>query len=99
LDVRSRSDRRLDKMRNFIIYTLRDIIMMIKVRRMRWTEHVARTMKMRSARKIFVGKPEGKSTRKTYAQMEGQYLAGSSGNSMGGCGWIHQAQDKDTLIS
>jgi hypothetical protein len=41
------------------------IIRMTKSRRMRWTGHVARTGEMRNAYKIFVGKPEGKSTRKT----------------------------------
>jgi hypothetical protein len=33
---------------------------MIKPRRMRWAEHVARMVKMRNAYKIFAGKPEGK---------------------------------------
>jgi hypothetical protein len=33
---------------------------MIKSRRMRWAEHVARTREKRNAYRIFVGKPEGK---------------------------------------
>jgi hypothetical protein len=35
---------------------------MIKLGRMRWTEHVARMGEKRNAYKIFVGKPEGKKT-------------------------------------
>jgi hypothetical protein len=33
---------------------------MIKPRRMRWAEHVARVGKKRNAYRIFVGNPEGK---------------------------------------
>jgi hypothetical protein len=37
-------------------YTIR----IIKSRKMRWTEHVARMGEMRNAYKILIGKPEGK---------------------------------------
>jgi hypothetical protein len=33
---------------------------MIKSRRMRWAEHVARTVEKRNGYRILVGKPEGK---------------------------------------
>jgi hypothetical protein len=38
---------------------------MIKSRRMRWAGHVARMVEKRNAYRILVGKPEGKTTRKT----------------------------------
>jgi hypothetical protein len=42
------------------LYSLPDIIKMIKSRRMRWAGYVAHMGKMRNAFKIFVRKPEGK---------------------------------------
>jgi hypothetical protein len=42
------------------LYSLPNIIRMIKSRRMRWAEHVARMGETRSAYRILVGKPEGK---------------------------------------
>jgi hypothetical protein len=38
---------------------------MIKSRRMRWAEHIARLGEKRKAYRILVGKPEGNTTRKT----------------------------------
>jgi hypothetical protein len=42
------------------LYSLSSIIRMIKSRRMRWAEHVARMGEKRKAYKLLVGKPEGK---------------------------------------
>jgi hypothetical protein len=42
------------------LYYLPSIITMIKLRRMRWTKHVARTGERSNVCKILVGKPEGK---------------------------------------
>jgi hypothetical protein len=42
------------------LYSLPNIIRMIKSRRMRWTGHVARMGDKRTAYRILVGKPEGK---------------------------------------
>jgi hypothetical protein len=42
------------------LYSSPNIIRMIKARRMRWAEHVARMWAKRNAYRIFVGKPEGK---------------------------------------
>jgi hypothetical protein len=42
------------------VYCPPNIIWMIKSRRMRWVQHVARIGGMRNAYKIVVGKPEGK---------------------------------------
>jgi hypothetical protein len=42
------------------LYSSPSIFRMIKSRRMRWAEHVARIGKKRNAYRILVGKPEGK---------------------------------------
>jgi hypothetical protein len=42
------------------LYSSPNIIRLIKFRRMRWAEHVARMGETRKAYKILVGKPEGK---------------------------------------
>jgi hypothetical protein len=42
------------------LYSSPNIIRMIKLRRMRWAWHVARMGEKRNARRILVGKPEGK---------------------------------------
>jgi hypothetical protein len=41
------------------------IFRMIKPKRMRWPRHIARTREKRNAYRLLVGKPEGKTTRKT----------------------------------
>jgi hypothetical protein len=47
-----------EELHNF--YSLPDIIRMIKSRRMRWTEHVARIGETRKVYKTLVGKPKWK---------------------------------------
>jgi hypothetical protein len=42
------------------LYSLPNIVRVIKSRRMRWTGHVARMGKGRSVYRVFVGRPEGK---------------------------------------
>jgi hypothetical protein len=42
------------------LYSLPNIIRMIKTRRMRWVEHITLTREIRNAFRILVGKPEGK---------------------------------------
>jgi hypothetical protein len=42
------------------LYSSPNIIRMIKSRRMRWAEHVARMGEKRNAYRILVGKPEGR---------------------------------------
>jgi hypothetical protein len=44
------------------LYPSPSIIRIIKARRMRWAEHVARMGERRNAYRILVGKPEGKMT-------------------------------------
>jgi hypothetical protein len=42
------------------LYSLPNIVRVIKSRRMRWTGHVARTGEGRGVYRVLVGKPEGK---------------------------------------
>jgi hypothetical protein len=42
------------------LYSSPSIVRIIKSRRMRWAEHVARIGEMRKAYRLLVGKPEGK---------------------------------------
>jgi hypothetical protein len=52
--------------KSFVICTLRQVIRIIKLRRMRWAGHVARIGEKRNADRLLVGKPEVKeTTRKT----------------------------------
>jgi hypothetical protein len=43
------------------LYSLPNIVRMVKSRRMRWAEHVARMGEDRVVHRVLVGKPEGKS--------------------------------------
>jgi hypothetical protein len=42
------------------LYSLPNIVWVVKSRRMRWTGHVARMGEERGVHRVFVGKPEGK---------------------------------------
>jgi hypothetical protein len=48
------------KTKSFIICTVRQIIRIIKSRRLRWAGHVARMGEKRQVYRLFVGNPEGK---------------------------------------
>jgi hypothetical protein len=47
------------------LHSLPSIIRIITSRKMRWAGHVARVEEKRNAYRILVGKPEGRTTRKT----------------------------------
>jgi len=85
------------------LYTLPNIVRVIKSRRMRWAGHVARMGEGRGVYRVLVGKPEGKSPmgrpRRRWVdniRMDLQEV---------GCGymdWIGLAQDRDrwrTIVS
>ena len=44
-----------------VLYSLPNIVRVVKSRRMRWAGHVARMGKGRGVHRVLVGKPEGKS--------------------------------------
>jgi hypothetical protein len=52
--------RRLHNKELYALYSSPNIIRVIKPRRLRWTEHVARMGERRSAYRALVGKPEGR---------------------------------------
>ena len=78
------------------LYCSPNTVRVIKLRRMRWAGHVARTVERRSVYRVLVGKPEGKSSLgrprrrwEDYIRMDPQEV---------GCGyvdWIGLAQDRD----
>jgi hypothetical protein len=42
------------------LYSLPNIVRVVKSRLMRWAGHVARMVEVRGVRRVLVGKPEGK---------------------------------------
>jgi transcription termination factor 2 len=78
------------------LYSLPNIVWMVKSRRMRWAGHVARMGEGRVVNRVLVGKPEGKrplgKTRRRWEdniKMDLQKVGG-------GCGdWMKLAQDRD----
>jgi hypothetical protein len=52
--------RKLHNKELYYLYSSPSIIRIIKSRRMRWAEHVARMGEKRNAYRLLVGKPEGK---------------------------------------
>jgi hypothetical protein len=69
---------------------------MIKSRRMRWAEHVARTVEKRNVYRILVGKPEGKrSLRRPRRRWEDNIKMDLRGIGWGGMDRIDLAQDRD----
>jgi len=78
------------------MYTLPNIVRVVKSRRLRWAGHVARMVEGRGVRRVLVGKPEGKRPlgrprRRWEHNMKMDLLeVGWS------CGdWIELAQDRD----
>jgi hypothetical protein len=78
------------------LYSLPNIVRVIKSRRMRWAGHVARVGEERGVHRVLVGKPEGKSPfgrpRRRWEdniKMDVQEVGV-------GCGeWVESAEDRD----
>ena len=78
------------------LYSLPNIVRVVKSRRMRWAGHVARMGEGRGVYSVLVGKPEGKRplgrpTRRCEddIKMDLQEVGGSCGD------WMELAQDRD----
>jgi hypothetical protein len=78
------------------LYSLPNIVRVVKSSRMRWAEHVARIGEGRSVYRVQVGKPEGKRPlgrpRRRWEdniKMDLQEVGGSFGD------WMELAQDRD----
>jgi hypothetical protein len=75
------------------LYCSPSIIRIIKLRRMRWTGHVARIREeKKNACRILVGKPEGKRPRRRWEDNIRMDLIEIG---WGGMKWIDLAQDRD----
>ena len=71
---------------------------MIKLRRMRWTGHVARMGERRSAYRVLVGKPEGKRPLgRPRHRWEDNIKMDLQELGCGGMDWIELAQDRFRL--
>jgi hypothetical protein len=69
---------------------------MIKSRRMKWAEHIARMGEFRNACKILVGKPEGKRPLgRPRCRWEDNIKMGLREIGFRDVDWIHWAQDRD----
>ena len=88
----------MEKLHNELsdLYSLPNIVRVVKSRRMRWAGHVARMGEGRGVRRVLVGKPEGKiplgRPRRRWAyniKMDLQEVRGSCGD------WIELGQDRE----
>ena len=75
------------------MYRSPNIVRVIKSRRLRWSGHVARMVKGRSAFKISTGKPRGKRPlgrpRHRWEENDLEEIGINAGN------WVNSAQDRD----
>jgi hypothetical protein len=78
------------------LYSLPNIVRMVKSRRMRWAGHVARMGEERGVHRVLVGKPEGKSPlgrpRRRWEdniKLDVEEIGGGRGD------WMELAQDRD----
>ena len=78
------------------LYSLPNIVRVVKSRRMRWAGHVARMVEGRVVHRVLVGKPEGKRPLgrpkrrwKDNIKMDIQEVGGGRGD------WMELAQDRD----
>jgi len=78
------------------LYSLPNIVRVVKSRRMRWAEHVARMGENRGVQRVLVGKPEGKRPlgrpRRRWEdniKMDFQNVGGGRGD------WMELAEDRD----
>jgi hypothetical protein len=78
------------------LYSSPSIIRIVKLRRMRWAEHVTRMREKRNAYRLLVGKPEGKRPlgrpRRRWVNNIGMDLVEVG---WGDVDWIGLAQDRD----
>jgi hypothetical protein len=78
------------------LYSSPGIVRLIKARRMRWAEHVARIGEVRGAYKIMVGKPEGRRpVGRPRCRWEDNIKIDLREIGFGDVDWISLAQDRD----
>jgi hypothetical protein len=78
------------------LYSLPNIVLVVKSRRMRWAWHVARMGEERVVHRVLAGKPEGKSALGTPRHRWVDNISMDLQEVGGGCGdWMELAQDRD----
>jgi len=78
------------------LYSLPNIVRVVKSRRMRWAGHVARMGQGRGVYRVLVGKPEGKSPLGRPRRRWEDNIKIDLQEVEGGCGdWMELAQDRD----
>jgi len=78
------------------LYSLPNIVRVVKSRRMRWTRHVARMGEGRGVHRVLVGKPEGKRPLGRPRRRWEDNIKMDLQEVRGGCGdWMELAQDRD----
>jgi hypothetical protein len=79
-----------------ILYSSPNIIRLIKSRRMRWAEHVARKGEERNVHRVLMGEPEGKGPLgRPGRRWEDEIRMDLRETSWGSVDWIQLAQDRD----
>ena len=75
------------------LYSIPNIVRVVKSRRMRWAGHVTRMVEERGVHRVLVGKPEGK---RTFGRPRGRWDIKMDLQEVGGGGdWMELAQDRD----
>jgi hypothetical protein len=78
------------------LYSLPNIVRVIKSRRMRWAEHIARMGEGTGVHRVLVGKPEGKRLLGRPRRRWGDNIKTDLQEVGGGCGdWMELARDRD----
>jgi hypothetical protein len=80
------------------LYSIPNILRVVKSRRMRWAGHVARMGVGRSVHRVLVGKPEGTRSLGRHRRRWEENIKMDFEEVGGGCGgWMERAQDRDRL--
>jgi hypothetical protein len=78
------------------LYSLPNIVRVVKSRRMRWAGHVSRMGEERGVHRVLVGKPEGKRPLGRHRRRWEDNIKMDLQEVRLGCGdWIESAQDRD----
>ena len=78
------------------LYSLPNIVRVVKLRRMRWAEHVARMGEGRGVYRVLVGKPEGKRPLGRPKRRWEDNIKKDLQEVGGGCeDWMELAEDRD----
>jgi hypothetical protein len=79
------------------LYSLPNIVRVVKLRRMRWAGHVARMVEGRGVHRVLMGKPEGRTPLGRPRRRWEDNIKMDLEEVGGGCGdWMERAQDRDS---